>query len=182
MEIFYRTQLENDIILADDIVPEAMPAANSRGERARDRMLLLLSKAANSNAMDFSEMASDYCISHCKPFIASTILPEEVECMKICHSKFINARRIIAKQIMNTVGFNAYLMRSAITKEKQFIQDDKDKYPFEQYEMGRRQRDPKFLNEQVQNGPDESLMAPESNDSMHLAQIRDGFGRFSTNL
>jgi len=65
MEIFYRTQLENDIILADDVVPEAMPSINSRGERARDRMLLLLAKAANSNAMDFSEMASDYCIAHC---------------------------------------------------------------------------------------------------------------------
>lgn len=144
MDLFYRTQLENDIILADDIVPEAMPATSSRGERARDRMLLVLAKAANSSAMDFSEMASDYCIAHCKPFIASTIMPDEVECMKICHSKFINSRRIIAKQIMNTVGYNAYLTRHAIVNEERFIKDEENKYPWEQYQIGMRERSPDF--------------------------------------
>lgn len=139
MDIFYRTQIENDIILADDIVPEAMPAANSRGERARDRMLLVLSKAANSNAMDFSEMASDYCIAHCKPFIASTITPDEAECMKICHQKFISSRRVISRQVMNTVGYNAYLVRQSIVHEKKHITDEKDQYPWEQYQYGMRE-------------------------------------------
>jgi hypothetical protein len=181
MELFYRTQLENDIILADDIVPEAMPAANSRGERARDRMLLLLAKAANSNAMDFSEMASDYCISHCKPFIASTILPEEAECMKICHSKFINSRRIISKQVMNTVGYNAYLMRAAIANEDTLIEDHENKYPFEQYQIGRRQRDPHMQQDSPFAGgfKDPSISGDGLQEINRIRRIQDGLGKFT---
>ena len=180
MELFYRTQLENDIILADDIVPEAMPAANSRGERARDRMLLLLAKAANSNAMDFSEMASDYCIAHCKPFIASTILPEEVECMKICHAKFINARRIISKQVMNTVGYNAYLMRSAIAREEALIEDHENRYPFEQYQLGKKMRNEALAPTDGGMGGFPGPRRDQNSDFSdleHIAEIRNSYGK-----
>jgi len=78
----------------------------SNNIQLQQQIQVITSQYVQRRLVDFNELACDTCYTQCVETPQESISYTDKSCINACHNKFLATRRIITKQIIETMNIN----------------------------------------------------------------------------